>query len=67
MGILSKIENVAPSKTRRTVCLTFPIDELDKFDALAEAHHLNRSKFMTLAMKTFREQVEAEKKGLVAA
>jgi hypothetical protein len=68
MDLLSKIKSISPIETK-AICVNLPRREITKFDALADAYNLNRSQLIALAMKTFREQVEAETamKGLVAA
>ena len=69
MGILSRIESITPTETK-TICVVLPAEEVVKFDKLCRTYHLNRSRLVTLAMRTLREQVEVEvkqMKELVAA
>lgn len=68
MGILSKIESISPIETRN-ICVSIPKREVMKFDALCDTYNLSWSQLVALAMKTLREQVEAETamKDLVAA
>jgi hypothetical protein len=65
MGILSKIKSITPTETK-TICVVLPAEEVVKFDALCRTYHLNRSRLVALAMKTLREQVEAEKEPVAA-
>ena len=68
MSILAQLENISINKTK-TVCVSVDQQEVNKFDALCERYCKSRSQMVALAMKTFRELVEAEtaKKDLVAA
>jgi hypothetical protein len=68
MGLLSQLESISPTETRN-ICVSLPKREVMKFDALCRAYNLSRSQLVALAMKTLREQVEAETatRGRVAA
>jgi hypothetical protein len=59
MDVLSKLKSIAPAKTK-AICVNLPEEEVRKFDILGETYNLNRSQLMTLAMKSLREQVDAE-------
>jgi metal-responsive CopG/Arc/MetJ family transcriptional regulator len=68
VSILAQLKNIPTNKTK-TVCVSIDQQEVNKFDEMCERYAKSRSQMVALAMKTFRELVEAEtaKKDLVAA
>ena len=65
-GLLSQLEHIPTNRTK-TVCVSIDQQEVNKFDELCDRYAKSRSQMVALAMKTFRELVEAETRSKVAA